>query len=151
VLRHFHVGSPEVLMIYRGTIKLNRRGDATVTLPEYFAALTDENGATVTLTAIGRPFMLGYEWRPDHRSFIAFGKPEREISWVVYAERDDSTLHGRSTAASEDKGTGKICERGEFLNPEAHGQPETKGISHRMQIPAEILDEIGEQRKPLHR
>ena len=52
-------------------------------------SLAKEDEATINLTSIGRPFMTGYDWKSDHTSFTVYGDPNREVSWVVYADRDD--------------------------------------------------------------
>ncbi len=54
LLRHNFVESPENLLIYRGKVKLDENGEAIVTMPDYFTALTMENEATVQLTPVGK-------------------------------------------------------------------------------------------------
>jgi len=132
VLRHMFVESPENLCIYRGKIALDAAGEGTVELPSYFKALTKEEEATVTLTPIGRPFVAGYEWRPGFASFTVYGEPGREVSWVAYADRDDPVARMLTKPVEEDKGPdNKVCNRGELLNPEAYGYPESSGRDYR--------------------
>ena len=62
LLRHTCVESPVPLLMYRGKVRLDARGEAVIGMPEYFKALALEEEATVTLTPIGMPFLTGYEW-----------------------------------------------------------------------------------------
>lgn len=118
ILRHMFVESPEALCIYRGKIALDASGEAIVALPSYFAALTKENEATVSLTSVGRPFLTGYEWLPDYSGFRVYGDPGREISWVAYADRDDPAARKLARPVEEEKGPdNKLCDRGKLLNP----------------------------------
>jgi hypothetical protein len=127
LLRHNFMESPENLVVYRGKVKLNSNGETIVLLPDYFEALTKENEATVTLTSIGKPFLTGYEWENDFKSFKVYGEPGREISWVVYADRDDPVIHQLVQPVEEEKGPVNIyCEKGKLLYPEAYGYPMSK-------------------------
>jgi hypothetical protein len=128
LLRHNCVESPEHLLIYRGKSHLDAEGEAVIEMPEYFVALTKEDRATVTVTPVGKPFLVGYEWQSDHTGFLAYGDPDREVSWVVYAERDDSVIRELARPVEEDKGPdNKYCDRGQFLHPTAYGYPESMG------------------------
>jgi len=126
LLRHNFMESPENLVVYRGKIKLNSIGENIVELPEYFEALTKENEATVVLTSIGKPFLTGYEWENDFKSFKIYGEFEREVSWVVYADRDDPVIHELGQPVEEEKGPDNpYCEKGKLLYPRAYGYPES--------------------------
>ncbi|MBN2173917.1 MAG: Ig-like domain-containing protein [Bacteroidales bacterium] len=127
LLRHNFIESPENLVVYRGKAKLNSNGETVVELPDYFEALTKENEATVTLTSIGKPFLTGYEWEHDYKCFKVYGDPDREISWVVFADRDDPVMHQLARPVEEEKGPDNIyCEKGKLLYPEAYGYPMSK-------------------------
>jgi hypothetical protein len=126
LLRHTCVESPENLVIYRGKIALDDGGEAVVQLPDYFPALTDEREATVTLTPVGRPFLTGYEWQAGNGSFTVYGEPRREVSWVVYADRDDPVVRQGSLPVEIEKPPeSKLCARGKLLRPTAYGYPES--------------------------
>ena len=131
LLRHNFVESPENLLIYRGELKLNEDGEATVAMPEYFAALTREEKATIHLTAQGKPFDTGYKWETDHESFIIYGAANREVSWMVMAERDDPVIRRLGRPVEEEKGPdSKYCDKGKLLDPVAYGYPESMGRDH---------------------
>jgi len=126
LLRHNFVESPENLLIYRGKIQLDFNGETVVELPEYFQSLTIENEATVVLTSIGKPFLTGYEWQNDLKAFKIYGKPEREVSWVVYANRDDPVIHQLARPVEEEKEPhNPFSEKGKLLYPQAYGYPES--------------------------
>ncbi len=136
LLRHACVESPENLLIYRGKVALDDRGEAVVGLPAYFAALTDEPGATITLTPVGRPFLTGYDWRAGNGSFTVYGEPDREVSWVVYADRDDPAVReGALPVEMEKTPDSKLCPRGKLLRPTAYGYPDhmAQGYEERRQ------------------
>jgi hypothetical protein len=128
LLRHNCIESPENLLVYRGKVELDGGGHGTVTLPEYFAALAKEDEATVTITPIGEPFLVGYNWEPGLARFTAHGQPNREVSWVVYADRDDPVINRLRRPVEDDKGpTNRLCDKGELLYPEAYGYPASAG------------------------
>jgi hypothetical protein len=137
LLRHNFVESPENLLIYRGKVQLDARGEAMVKMPNYFSALTKEDEATVNLTPIGRSesqerFEFSYEWRSDHRAVHIFGEPNREVAWIVMADRDDPVIHQLARPVEEDKGPdNKLCDRGELLYPTAYGYPESMGKDYK--------------------
>jgi hypothetical protein len=139
LLRHNFVESPENLLIYRGTVKLDPHGEAVVEMPEYFEALTKENEASVHLTPEGKPFLTGYRWQADHTAFTAYGDPNREVAWMVMADRDDPVIHQLARPVEEEKGPdNKVCDRGQLLYPEAYGYPETMGKGHEIFTAANV-------------
>lgn len=122
-LRHSFVESPEDLCLYRGKVKLDEKGRATVKMPRYFAALTKEEEATVTLTPIGKkPFLAGYEWNKKYTAFSVYGDPDRQVSYIVLADRDDPAIRHFRRPVEEAKGNGNF-EKGKLINPEAYGEP----------------------------
>ena len=132
LLSHSFVESPENLLIYRGKVRLDASGQAAVELPDYFPALTEESGATVHLTSVGRPFPAGYDWNAGGTGFTAYGEPGREVSWMVMADRDDPVIRQLARPVEEDKGPdNKQCDRGELLYPEAYGYPESMGKDYK--------------------
>ncbi len=125
-LRHNFVESPENLCLYRGKVKLNENGEAVVRMPDYFAALTKEEEATVSPTPVGRPFMVGYEWNKDFTEFILYGEPNREVTYIVLSDRDDPVIHELYKPVEEEKGNGNFT-KGKLLYPKAYGYPEEMG------------------------
>ena len=61
-------------------------------------------------------------------SFRIYGEPDREVSWVVYANRDDPVIRELARPVEQAKGPdNKYCDRGQLLYPRAYGYPETMG------------------------
>jgi len=132
LLRHNFVESSENLLIYRDKVELDKNGEAIVHMPAYFEALTMENEATVGLTSIGKPFLTGYEWEPGYKSFKIYGEPNRSVSWIVCADRDDPVIHEHSGPVEQEKKPDDLlCPKGKLLNPEAYGYPKTMGRYYR--------------------
>jgi hypothetical protein len=129
-LRHNFVESPENLCLYRGTVTLDNSGEGVVHLPDYFAALTKENEATITLTPIGkRPFLTSYEWNDNYTAFSVYGEADKKVTYIVLADRDDPVMHQLYRPVEEDKGNGNF-EKGKLLYPEAYGYPIEKGVDY---------------------
>jgi len=123
LLRHYSIESPEVLLIYRGKVILDEAGEMEVKMPDYFINLTDEDGATVQLTPIGRPFLTGYDWNAENATITIYGEPNREVSYQVSAERDDPVKQMLAGPLEENKNDSKYCPDGKLLIPEAYGFP----------------------------
>jgi hypothetical protein len=88
-LVHSSLEGPEIGVYYRGASKLVN-GVATVRLPEYFEALTRENGRTIQLTAKGvEPYLLSYTDIVDGTFKVYGTKSSGEFSWEVKAARAD--------------------------------------------------------------
>ena len=139
LLRHNFVESPENLLIYRGKAQLGGNGETTVEMPKYFRALTDEDASTVGLTSIGQPFQTGYQWDATHERFTIYGEPNREVSWVVYAERDEPVIHLLAKPTEEDKGPDNpLADRGELLFPTAYGYSASLGRDYPMRSQASV-------------
>ena len=88
-LVHSCLEGPENSVYYRGSARL-RNGEATITLPEYFEALTRKEGRTVLLTAKGKePFRLSYEDVKDGQFKVYGTSHNGEFCWEVKAVRAD--------------------------------------------------------------
>src|SRR5215213_2118967 len=128
-LRHNSVESPENLCLYRGKVKLGPNGSDTVRMPNYFAALINEDEATAYLTPVGKePFPTSYEWNEAHTELTIFGTEGAEVAYLVLADRDDRTMHLFSRPVEEEKG-GSNFERGKLLSPEAFELPSERGVA----------------------
>jgi hypothetical protein len=129
-LRHNLVESPEHLCIYRGQATLDENGKASVELPRYFAALTDEDAATVYLTPLGStPFAASYAWNRKHTAFAVHGTAGAEVAYMVLADRDDPVARRLRQPVEETKGPRGVVEKGQFLNPEAYEEPLESGVT----------------------
>ncbi len=128
-LRHFSIESNEVLNVYRGNVVLDKNGQATVQLPHYFHLIN--TNFSYVLTPIGAPAQVYILQKIDEQGkfVIAGGNPNQEISWYVYAERNDPYLQRYPEAKQvEVEKEPKI--KGKYYRPELYGQPAEKGIDY---------------------
>ncbi len=127
-LKHFSIESDEVLNVYRGNIILNKQGEATVQLPDYFRAIN--KNFSYTLTPIGQPapnIYIAKEIDEQGEFKIAGGHPGQKISWYVYAERNDPYLQQHPERRQVEL-VKKAKERNKYLMPELYNQPKEKAM-----------------------
>lgn len=112
-LSHSFVESPDMMNIYNGNVVLDSRGEATITLPDYFEALNKE--FRYQLTAIGKPSPGIYVSREitGNRFSIAGGAPSGKISWQVTGIRHDAYAKEHPIVVEEVK---PAAEQGTLLN-----------------------------------
>ena len=124
-LYHSFVESPDMMNIYNGNVTLNGRGEAAVTMPQWFSALNKE--FRYQLTAVGAPGPNLYiaEEVKDNRFRIAGGRPGTKVSWQLTGIRQDAYAEAHRIPVEQDK---PARERGSFLHPELHGQSEEKSL-----------------------
>ena len=125
-LKHFAIESPEVLNMYRGTVKLDDNGEAVVEMPDYFEAINI--AFSYNLTPIGSAANLYVKEELNNGKFtIAGGNPEMKVCWFVFAERNDPYLqkYPEKKIAELPK---KPYQIGKYLMPELYNQPEEKGV-----------------------
>ncbi|MFZ4663380.1 MAG: hypothetical protein ACOYNY_40620 [Caldilineaceae bacterium] len=127
-LFHSIVESPDMMNIYNGNVTLDERGEAWVTLPDWFEALNQE--FRYQLTAIGGPGPNLYIAKTieNNRFQIAGGSPALTVSWQVTGVRHDPYAEQNRIQVEVDK---PAEERGTYLYPEAYGAPKEQGASFR--------------------
>jgi hypothetical protein len=125
-LIHNSVESPEVLNLYRGTVKLDAAGNSTVVLPTYFHAANQN--FSYHLTPIGGPSTMYVAEKINQGQFkIAGGQPGMEVSWMVIAERNDPYMQNRPHLR-EVEPLKNDRDKGKYLMPLDHGQPTGKSL-----------------------
>lgn len=126
-LYHSFVESPDMMNIYNGNVVLDAKGEATVTLPDWFDALNKEY--RYQLTAIGAPGPNLYISKKveNNRFSMAGGTAGMEVSWQVTGIRKDAYAEKNRIPVEEAK---EGDEKGKYLYPEEHGQPESKGVEY---------------------
>jgi trimeric autotransporter adhesin len=123
-LSHSFVESPDMMNVYNGNIATDRRGLATVNLPDYFEALNGD--FRYQLTVIGQfAQAIVAKKIAANRFVIQTSKPNVEVSWQVTGIRHDAYANAYRIPTEEDKPT---AERGHYLHPEVFGQPASKNI-----------------------
>jgi hypothetical protein len=125
-LSHSFVESPDMMNVYNGNVTTDASGDATVTLPAYFEALNHD--FRYQLTVIGQFAQAIVASKIEANQFtIKTDKPNVEVSWQVTGIRQDAWAEAHRIPVEEDKSNE---ERGTYLTPKEHGQPESKGHNY---------------------
>lgn len=123
-LAHSFVESSDMKNLYDGIITLDAAGEATIVLPEWFEALN--RNFRYQLTPIGNFAPLYVASEVAGNSFrIAGGRPGMRVSWQVTGSRNDAYALAHPIVVEEEK---QEDERGRYLHPVEHGQPESLGI-----------------------
>lgn len=125
-LYHSCVESPEMKNVYDGVVTLDSRGEATVTLPDYFEALNTK--FRYQLTCIGGYAPVYIAQKISGNQFvIAGGNPGLEVSWQVTGVRHDAyaTAHPMQTEVLK-----ASQNRGKYLNPEEFGASPEMGEAY---------------------
>jgi trimeric autotransporter adhesin len=124
-LEHSFVESPDMMNIYNGVIVLDSKGEAYVTLPDYFQALNSD--FRYQLTAMGTPgpnLYVAEEISGNHFK-VSGGKPGGKVSWQVTGVRQDAYAKAHRIRVEEDK---PAQEKGHYLHPELFGASEEEAI-----------------------
>ncbi|MGO8929798.1 MAG: hypothetical protein ACLQU3_23270 [Limisphaerales bacterium] len=124
-LSHSFVESPDMKNVYDGVVTLDARGEATVSLPEWFEALNKD--FRYQLTAIGAPQPNLYiAAEVSGNSFkISGGAGGGKVSWQVTGIRHDAWANAHRIPV---EGTKPEAERGFYLAPELFGQSQEKNV-----------------------
>ena len=96
LLRHYSMEADEVLNVYRGNIQLDATGKGVVQLKSYAQAIN--TNFSYQLTAIGgaMPSLHVSQGVDNQGQFIIQGGlPNHEVSWTIYAERNDVYMQNR--------------------------------------------------------
>jgi hypothetical protein len=123
-LSHSFVESPDMMNIYNGTTTTDAKGNATVTLPDWFEALNQDFRYQLTVIGTFAQAMVADEIK-GNRFIVKTNAPNVKVSWQVTGVRHDAYANKHRIAVEERKPEG---ERGLFLHPDAFNQPESKGI-----------------------
>ncbi|MFL5731695.1 MAG: hypothetical protein ACJ78Q_00725 [Chloroflexia bacterium] len=137
-LSHSFVESPDMMNIYNGEVTLDGKGEATVTMPDWFEALNED--FRYQLTAVGGPGPNLYiaQKMAGKRFRIAGGTPGLEVSWQVTGIRHDPYAEKHRIPVEENK---PANEQGYYLPPELYGQPAVKQMEN-----ARLTTSTGEKR-----
>ncbi len=145
-LRHYSIESNEVLNMYRGTVPFDANGEAVVTMPDYFDAVNAN--FSYQLTPIGGYAPLFIKEKLNDGTFvIAGGTVGMEVSWSVYAERNDPYLqqHPESKQVEVNK---EEWNKGKYLQPDLYNQPDSKKIVKPLET-GDVTPERGVEQKQI--
>ncbi len=123
-LWHSFVESPDMMNIYNGNIITDNKGEATITLPDYFEALNRD--FRYQLTAIGQQANAWVVKEVNNNNFsIKTDKPNVKISWQLTGVRHDKYADAHripNEVAKEPENKGK------YIHWQEWSQTEEKGI-----------------------
>ena len=141
-LSHSFVESPDMMNIYNGTITTDAKGNATVTLPDWFEALNQDFRYQLTVIGTFAQAMVAQEIK-GNRFTVKTSTPNVKVSWQVTGIRHDAYANMHRIAVEERKAEG---ERGLYLHPDAFNQPESKSV-HATKAPHQMeqMNAAGEQ------
>ena len=123
-LNHVAIESSEVLNVYSGNISTDNNGDAVVVLPNWFEALNSDFRYQLTVIGSFAQAIIAKKIKGNLFS-IKTNEPNVEVSWQVTGVRSDPTARKYPLEIEEAKAE---RDRGYYLNPDAYGQPEERGI-----------------------
>jgi hypothetical protein len=124
-LIHASVESSDVKNLYDGIVELDDRGEAVITLPDWFEALNRD--FRYQLTAIGAPAPTLYiaEEITKNQFKIAGGQPQMKVSWLVTGIRQDAFVKAHPMQVEVEK---PEDEKGFYTDATAFGLPATKTL-----------------------
>ncbi len=123
-LYHSFVESPDMKNIYDGNVVTDSRGEATVTLPDWFESLNRNFRYQLTVIGEFAQAIVGKKIQ-GNQFIIRTNKPNVEVSWQVTGIRKDAYAEKHRIPVEQDK---PAKERGFYLHPGDYGQPEEKGV-----------------------
>lgn len=126
-LRHFSIESNEVLNVYRGTVAFDANGEAVVELPAYFKAINKNISYQLTPVGAYMPLFVKEKVNDGNQFIIAGGISGKEVSWAVYAERNDPYMqqNPQQRAVEVEK---RAHEKGRYLVPSLYNAGQDKAI-----------------------
>jgi hypothetical protein len=122
-LNHDSIESSESLNIYSGNAQLDSRGEAWVTLPDWFDSLNQDMRYHLTSIRAPSPNLYVAEEVHHNRFKIAGGQPGAKVSWQLTGVRHDPYTRQRPLVVEQTKPT---MERGTYIFPQGYGQPTHK-------------------------
>jgi hypothetical protein len=125
VLVHSCVESDERKLVYDGVVTTGANGEATVELPAWFDALNRDLRYQLTVIGSFAQAMVKREVQ-GNRFAIATSEPGVRVSWQVTGIRQDAWAKAHPFVAERAK-AGR--EKGLYIHPVEHGQPEEMAIS----------------------
>jgi hypothetical protein len=131
-LYHSFVESPDMMNIYNGTAVLDDKGEATITMPEWFEALNRDFRYQLTCIGGYAPVYIADE--VSGNTFrIGGGTPGLKISWQVTGVRHDRYADAHRIPVEEVKSE---KERGTYLYPDLYPTGTTQTVRRSSTEPA---------------
>lgn len=123
VLKQYCAEGAEPTLIYSGTVRLNANGAAMASLPDYFDSIAANPRYSLTAVGSAMPNLHIGAKAVNGRFQIAGGAPNGEVSWTVFATRNDPWVkaYGAQTTVAK-----PASERGHYITPQLYGQRASK-------------------------
>jgi hypothetical protein len=125
-LYHSFVESPDMMNVYNGNVVTDKRGMATVTLPNYFEALNQDFRYQLTVIGQFSQAIVAKEIR-SNRFTIKTSKPGVKVSWQVTGIRHDVYADAHRIEVEVEK---PPQEQGRYLHPDLFGAPAEQAIGY---------------------
>ncbi len=129
-LSHSFVESPDMMNLYNGSVRLDARGEAWVTMPDYFQALNRDFQYVLTSVGSSQPRLYIAREIKGNRFKIAGGRPNGKVSWMVTGIRQDAWANAHRIPVEEEKSE---KERGTYLHPDLYPPASDKNTDARLQ------------------
>jgi hypothetical protein len=113
-LVHSFVESPDMKNIYDGVVTLDNKGEATITMPDWFGVLNKDFRYQLTCIGGWAQVYISSEMK-DNKFSIAGGKPGLKVSWMVTGIRKDPWAENNRIQVERDK---MGSDKGKFLYEE---------------------------------
>ncbi|HTG60881.1 MAG TPA: hypothetical protein VMG63_15915, partial [Terriglobia bacterium] len=123
-LVHASVESSEMMNIYTGNIVTDARGEATVSLPEWFEALNTDFRYQLTVVGQFAQAIVAREIE-NHQFQIKTSAPNVKVSWQVTGVRQDAYSKAHPLVVEQEKDE---QQRGNYIHPQLYGAPVEKQI-----------------------
>lgn len=123
------IQSADMLSVINGNVTLDNTGEAIITVPAWFEAVTGD--FRYTLTAIGKPGPNLYiaQELAGNTFGISGGQPGAKVSWQVSGARQDPYAIAHPLQVEQMK---PDSEKGFYLHPELYGLPDSQSIDPRL-------------------
>jgi hypothetical protein len=131
-LYHSFVESPDMMNIYNGNVVTDKRGLATVELPDWFEALNRDFRYQLTVVGQFAQAIVVHKVEQNHFT-IKTNKPAVEVSWQVTGIRHDAYANAYRIPVEEMK---PPQEQGYYLHPELFGAGPEKSVNAKMHEPS---------------
>ncbi len=115
LLSHSFVESPDVKNLHDGIVILDKNGEATIQLPDYFMALNKDFRYQFFAIDEAMPNLYIKEEVKDNVFTIAGGKANQKISWQVTGIRHDPYILANPIVVEVEKGPNEIVDKGKYI------------------------------------
>jgi hypothetical protein len=126
-LRHFSIESNEVLNVYRGTTTFDANGNAIVELPDYFNSINRNVSYQLTPVGAYMPLFVKEKVNNNNQFIVSGGIAGKEVSWAVYAERNDLYMQQNPEQRSVEIEK-RANEKGRYLIPALYNAGADKAL-----------------------